>query len=294
MHPRLAAPLALAAALAAPASAQVYASERALVAQTVSGTTITLEYYRPRARGRELYGKLVPWGRPWTPGANWATTLEVDHDVTLEGRPLPKGKYSIWTVPRADEWTVIVHRTPRVFHTRPPSDSGEQLRFTVKPVQGPHVEVLTWAFPAVAKDSAELHLQWGTTHVPLRLGIGPAAAAAVALSAEERRRYVGVYRVTNLSPQARVKATRYTVFDSLGVLRLRRHDPPDNYYDAQFDLHRIGEHTFLPIMYRDGVLVGAEPAQTIRFTVEGGRATGVESIFATGVVSSRGVLETKP
>jgi hypothetical protein len=101
-----------------------------------------------------------------------------------------------------------------------------------------------------------------------------------------------VYRMTNLRPEARVRESTVTVHDSAGVLRFRRSHPPDTFYDAQFDLHRIGEHTFQPIMYRDGVLVGLEPAITIRFIVENGRATGFEFIFATGTVSARGTRAT--
>src|SRR5215213_868139 len=99
------------------ARAQVFASEHGVSAQTVNGTTFTVEYFRPVARGRELFGKLVRWDRPWTPGANWATTLDVDHDVTIEGQALPKGKYGIWAIPQADEWTLILHKTARAFHT---------------------------------------------------------------------------------------------------------------------------------------------------------------------------------
>lgn len=271
--------------------AQTYASEKALVAQTVTGATITVEYYRPRARGRELYGKLVPWRRMWTPGANWATTIDVDRDVTIEGQPLPKGKYSVWAIPDTATWTIVLSRTARRFHTRMPEDSSQQLRLIVRPVQGPHVEVLTFAFPAVSRDSTELQLQWGTTHVPLHIAVGAAAAGAAPLTAEERARYVGTYAVTNLRPEARIRNTTYTVSDSAGVLRLLRANPPDNYYDARFDLHRIREHTFAPLMYRDGVVVGIEPAMTIVFQVEGERATGVEMHFAGGAVSARGTRQ---
>jgi hypothetical protein len=279
------------ATLAAPSDAQVYASEYGVVAQTVNGVVITVEYYRPKARGRELFGKLVPWGRLWTPGANWATTLEVDHDVSLEGQPLPKGKYSLWAIPGAEQWTVVVNRTARAFHTRPPGPEDAQLRLTLAPAHGPHVEMLTWSFPEVSKNAAELHLQWGTTDVPLHLGIGKSVPATAALTDAERAKLVGVYRMTHLNPMARVKTSTYTVFDSAGVLRLRRSDPPDTYYDAQFDLHPTGEHTFVPIMYRSGALIGVEPAMTIKFTFDGDRATGVENYFATGAVTARGVLE---
>jgi hypothetical protein len=288
---RIVAAISLLAALPAASTAQVYASEHGVAAQTVNGTTITVEYYRPKARGRQLFGKLVPHGRMWTPGANWATTIDVDQDVSLEGRPLPAGKYSVWALTGADEWTIVINRSARAFHTRPPEAAEEQLRFTVKPVQAPHTELLTWSFPEVSKDSTELHLRWGTTDVPLRFGVGPKKRGLAALTAEERARYVGTYRMTHTNPMARVKTSTYTVFDSAGVLRLRRSDPPDTFYDAQFDLHQTAERTFVPIMYRNGVLVGAEPAITLKFTFEGGRATGIENYFATGAVSARGVLE---
>jgi hypothetical protein len=87
--------LVLAALLAAPASseAQGRLSEKGLVAQTVGNTTVSVEYYRPVARGRDsLFGRLVRWGEHWTPGANWAAVFDVDHDLRVEGQLLPKGK----------------------------------------------------------------------------------------------------------------------------------------------------------------------------------------------------------
>src|SRR5512143_2421518 len=75
-----------------PAGAQGRLSEKGLVSQTVGNTTITVEYYRPAARGRaDLIPGVVHWGQWWTPGANWATTIEVDRDVRVEGQLLPKG-----------------------------------------------------------------------------------------------------------------------------------------------------------------------------------------------------------
>ncbi len=80
--------------LAADAHAQIRASERGTVTQTVDGTTIKIDYSRPQARGRDdLYGGEIHWGEVWTPGANWATTIGVDHDVTINGHELPTGVY---------------------------------------------------------------------------------------------------------------------------------------------------------------------------------------------------------
>jgi hypothetical protein len=80
-------------ALAPVLPAQIVASERAMVAQTVDGTRITVNYSRPRARGRtNIYGGMEKWGTTWTPGADDATTLEVSRPVQLLGLTVPKGR----------------------------------------------------------------------------------------------------------------------------------------------------------------------------------------------------------
>ena len=162
--------LALALVPLAHASAQM-ASEKGTVTQTVDGTTIMIEYSRPVARGRNPFPDVVRYGRMWTPGANWATTFEVDRNVHLNGVDIPKGKYSIWMIPGADEWTVTLNRESRRFHTQPPSSSEEQARFTVKPVTGPHMETLAFYFPVVNGKHTELVLHWGTVVVPLSIDV---------------------------------------------------------------------------------------------------------------------------
>src|SRR4051812_37148966 len=96
--------------LAAPLHAQAKLSEAATVSQTVDGTRVTLEYSRPSARGRpRLFGGEVKWDEVWTPGANWATTLETDHDLSIEGTTVPKGRYSVWLVVKErGPWTLLL------------------------------------------------------------------------------------------------------------------------------------------------------------------------------------------
>src|SRR6266550_2861532 len=72
-------------------------SQHGSVTQQVAGTTITVDYNRPVARGRDLFGALVPYDRVWCPGADDCTTLTVSTDITIEGRPLVAGTYSLWT-----------------------------------------------------------------------------------------------------------------------------------------------------------------------------------------------------
>jgi hypothetical protein len=95
------------------APAQIRASERGSVSQTLDGTTITVDYSRPTARGRELFGALVPWDVTWTPGANWATTLEANKDIRINGVDVAAGRYSVWMTPRDGSWTLSRSRIRR-------------------------------------------------------------------------------------------------------------------------------------------------------------------------------------
>ena len=154
----------LAVSLAAPVHAQVRASERGSVSQTVDGTVITVDYSRPQVRGRqEVFGKVVTAGALWTPGANWATTLDVSKPVRLEGHDLAAGTYSMWMVTGPGDWIVYLHRNPRLFHTNPPSVGDMLLSFTVRPTAAEHTELITFDFPRVAPDSTTLRFRWATT-----------------------------------------------------------------------------------------------------------------------------------
>jgi hypothetical protein len=150
---------------------RINASQHGIVAQALDSATITVEYDRPVARGRTPFPDVVRWGRVWTPGANWATTIEVDSPVHIDGNPLPAGKYSVWMIPRPDEWTVILSRNARRFHTQPPSSGDDEARFAVKPTTGAHMETLTFYFPIVTSDSATLDMHWGTTVVSLHITV---------------------------------------------------------------------------------------------------------------------------
>jgi hypothetical protein len=145
-------------------------SQRGTVSQRIAATTITLDYSRPVARGRELFGQLVPWGKVWCPGADDATTIEVTTNVTIGGQELPKGKYSVWTEPQADKWIVIFNRNAAVWHTRYPAGE-DALRVEVVPRKAEHMETLAFYFPVVDGRKAELVLHWGTVAVPLPIEV---------------------------------------------------------------------------------------------------------------------------
>ena len=154
------------------AVAQVRASERASVSQTVDGTIVTIEYSRPLARGRTLFGGVVKWGERWTPGANWATTFETSRAIELNGHAVSKGKYTVWMIPQQQgEWTVFLSDKDRVFHTQRQRPEDARVRFTVQPEEGPHMEALAWYFPTVSRDGATLRMHWGTLFIPLTVTV---------------------------------------------------------------------------------------------------------------------------
>ena len=154
---------ALAAQEAAP---KVKPSQHGSVSQRIADTTITLEYNRPVARGREIFGKLVPYGKIWCPCADDATTIEVSTKVLFEGQELPAGKYSVWSEPGPDKWTIIFNKQANVFHTRYPSGQ-DALRLEITPRAASHMETMAFYFPVVDGQKGELVLHWGTVVVPM-------------------------------------------------------------------------------------------------------------------------------
>jgi len=149
--------------------AQARKSQHATVMQAIGATQVTIVYNRPGARGRTLFGELVPWGKVWCPGADEATTIAVTRDVLVAGQRLPAGKYSIWAIPGPAEWTVIFSKAADVFHIPYPGPDQDALRVTVKPQAGPFMEALAFYFPAADADGAVLNLHWGETVVPVPL-----------------------------------------------------------------------------------------------------------------------------
>ncbi len=153
--------------------AQFPRSQHGSVTQQIQATQISISYNRPVARGRELFGALVPWGRRWHPGADSATTISFSKDVMIEGHRLAAGHYSLWTIPEQPpkSWTVIFNRGVGGWHTNYPGESQDALRVTVSADTASYMETLTYYFPLVDADSAVLRLQWGTVAVPLKIKV---------------------------------------------------------------------------------------------------------------------------
>jgi hypothetical protein len=267
-------------------AAQVRASQPGKVAQTVDGTTISVEYSRPVARGRELFGGVVRWNDAWTPGANWATTIEVDKEVRLNNQLLPIGRYSIWVLPRQNrEWTVWLSRVHRVLHLWPPLPDQELLHFDVRPQQAPHVEVLTWSFPAVMRDGTILRMQWGTTLIQFRFSVEISRPVETAL--ERKAAFTGHWTLTFEAGESTF-AVRVAIVDANGQLQLRGH-PLKAGFDSYVDLVPIGGDEFHPLFYKGGQPSEIDASVTLVCQREGDNANSFEVRDADDRTLARGV-----
>lgn len=135
---------------------------------TVDGVSVILEYGRPEAREREIWGTLVPWDAVWRTGANEATTIELGADVLVEGRPLPAGRYGLFTIPGEDEWVVIFNREADQWGAFDYDAAEDALRVTVRPQTAEHVEAMDFE---VGDDG--IVLRWGTLAVPVSIAAAP-------------------------------------------------------------------------------------------------------------------------
>lgn len=160
--------LILCALLLACQSGEIPKSQKASLEQMVGHTEIEIEYSRPVARGRTLFGALVPYGEPWNPGANDATAISFSRDVEINGAAVSAGDYSIWMIPDTAQWTFILSSDANVFHV-PYPEGKDALRLAVTPRTGPHMETLAFYFPMVDSTRAELVMHWGETVIPLAI-----------------------------------------------------------------------------------------------------------------------------
>ncbi len=288
-----AAVLALASLGAYPCRAQGRLSEKGVVAQSVASTTVTVEYYRPVARGRTPIGErgVVKWNEHWTPGANWATTIDVDHDVKVEGQLLPKGRYSIWTRPGRDAWTVSFHRRWHVFHMSRPDSTDEQLHVSVKPDSAAWTEILTFDFPELGAGATTLRLRWGTTTLPIHLGFFAPPLTQLA-SRAERARYAGRYDLEILLlPGSEGRHLLVDIVEVSDTLRWRDASGPEP-QRRDFVLSPAGpDDQFTRARRAPDGQYWTESGLTVAFMLTQGRAEGFEVHLDDGSVVSRAKRE---
>jgi len=161
-------------------------SPRATVSQQIGTVKVTVDYASPGKRDRTVWGDLVPYDKLWRTGANSATTLTTTGDVKIGGKDVPAGTYSIFTIPGATSWTVIVNGNPKAGG----SDHDEKLdvaRIDVPPAKGEDRERLTFLFSDTDHDSATLDLEWASVKVAIPVEVDSAGRAKADIDAYVNR-----------------------------------------------------------------------------------------------------------
>jgi hypothetical protein len=190
----------LVSALALPtwSSAQIEfpaASPAGVVKQRVGLTDVAIEFNRPSAHGRVVFGGLVPYDAVWRTGANTSTKLTLSTAAKINGAEVAAGTYELFTIPGRDEWTVIVHQNKSQWGSYAYDAANDVVRVTAKPIHLDRaVETLSFEINDVQSKSATLNLSWEHTLVPVTIEVDPAGVLvpqieAVMASDAEKKPY---------------------------------------------------------------------------------------------------------
>ena len=170
-------------------------SQRQEIVQTLGDAKMTIVYHRPNAKARQIYGCetkdvipiannlypcLVPYGQIWRAGANENTTIEFTRDVTVNGQPLPAGKYGFHILPTRTDWTLIFSKDNDKWGSYTYDEKKDALRVKVKPVPAPMQETLVYEFDDVTANSTRVNLRWEKLSVPFTVDIGDIQARSLA------------------------------------------------------------------------------------------------------------------
>jgi tetratricopeptide (TPR) repeat protein len=158
-------------------------SQKASVTQRVGITDITITYSRPSVNGREIWGKLVPYGMnnlgfgtaeesPWRAGANENTTIHFTDDVSIQGKKLAAGTYGLHMILHEDgKVDLIFSNNSTAWGSYFYDPSEDALRVSVDSGSGPHTELLTYEFPAFDKESTTAVLRWAEKTIPFKIDV---------------------------------------------------------------------------------------------------------------------------
>jgi hypothetical protein len=147
------------------------ASQHARVTQRIGITDITVNYHRPLANGRQVWGKLVPYGQVWRAGANENTIITFSDPVTIEGQPLDKGTYGLHMIPGENQWTVIFSKNSKDWGSFTYKQEEDALRVNVKPQTADAYNALAYDFDDVKPDSTIVTMRWDKVAVPFKVEV---------------------------------------------------------------------------------------------------------------------------
>jgi tetratricopeptide (TPR) repeat protein len=147
------------------------ASQHAQVTQRLGITDITINYHRPLANGRQIWGKVVPYDKVWRAGANENTTITFSDPVTIEGQALDKGTYGLHMIPGQNQWTVIFSKNSSAWGAFTYKQEEDALRVNVKPQTSDLHDALTYEFDNLKADSTAVTMRWEKVAVPFKVAV---------------------------------------------------------------------------------------------------------------------------
>lgn len=136
------------------------------VKQAFGLSDVTVEYSRPSAKGRTVFGDVVPFETLWRTGANGCTKVTFGDDVKIDGKAVPAGTYSLFSIPGKAEWTIILNKNTKLGGTNGYSEAEDLLRFKAKPrAKAEKTETFTIEFANLTANKATMELIWENTVV---------------------------------------------------------------------------------------------------------------------------------
>ena len=182
------------------------ASPMGHVSQIIGNTKLEIEYERPLARKREIFGGLVPWNQVWRTGAGASTKIKFSKAVVVEGQSIPPGRYSLFTIPGADTWVVILNSDTTIYGTYGYDRVKDVARFVVTPkLSNRFYEALTIDIDLV-QSNARLYLSW--TNIQIDFSI-TTTTASDAMKFIEEQLLTGI----NKKSDAYYEAAQYLFFE---------------------------------------------------------------------------------
>lgn len=155
-------------------------SQRQTLTQTVGDASVSIVYHRPNVKARKVWGALVPFGQVWRAGANEATVFEISRDATINGKPLPAGKYSFHAIPNNNEWTIIFNKTWEQWGSFNYDEKQDALRVAAKPEKADFQETLSFDIEDVKLNSARVIIGWEKLKIPFTVDFGDVTGRVLA------------------------------------------------------------------------------------------------------------------
>lgn len=130
--------------------------------------SVAINWYAPAVRNRTIWGGLVPYTEVWVTGAHFATNIEFREAVTINGVKIDKGRYALFTIPRENDWKIILNKNWQQHLTDEYDPKDDVVRVTVVPTKDcPLAERLQWGFSAVDQKNGVLYMRWEKIQVAI-------------------------------------------------------------------------------------------------------------------------------